>query len=410
MWESYHEFWQIALDQMTKERWAEHMAHAFDEYFGSADSMEQPPSSDEMFKFYEWFLWDSRPLDAEGVFGSILPSLRSMVTIAELPAWHDAHIWIGQIRDIQRDDGRVELVELLSGQAFLAPPWADSLELGDIFLGRWLLQDDDTYLPTPSLMMIPDELYLFLQKRVETFWYTYDGTMEEYRRDYGRCFEQWLRDLVGEAWTLNTLLFQVYDYRGTLRHLRRTDGIVPQECTVVPLFGPISFRWALDSDLLVVLDEEELLVAAPPGTDLTAAKLVLSYTLDGNADLVEENEHWPEGHEKHLDSEAFAWPRQQDRQVAKLLLQNMASYRRSQVESALRLWHDFTVQEEPRFRKAEVWAAAVELAVRQIDADQPKKHHLEEKYGVPAATFTHRYRLLKRSLGLVMGDHRYSSL
>ena len=417
MWESYQEFWQAALKEMASERWSEYMAHALTEYFGGAATLDGPPGTEAMFRFYEWFLWDYRLPEGHNLFTAILPALQRTLDIPELATWQDAHIWISEVRDITSDPDRVEMVDILSRSIYFAPLWADSLTPGDAFLGRWLLQSDDTYLPTPSLTSIPEELEFILHKCVVQVWHSYEKTSagyqrdsEEYRRDYGRYFADWLDDLVGPDWRLNTLLYQVYNYREALRKLRRLDGVRQQKDTAVPMHGPIRFHWSLAPGMVVIIHSEELLVAAPVGTDLTAAKLILSYNLDEAVDLLQESEHWPDGQPEALDSDVFSWPRQQDRQVARLLVEHMSSYSRDQIESALRLWHDFTVQEKPRFRKAEVWAAAVELAVRQIDADYPKKHHLESKYGVSASTFTQRYRLLKRTLGLVLGDHRYSTL
>ncbi len=410
MWEQYHMFWQAVMDQLQNRRWQELTAHGFRQYFGEQWTDEKNMAPETMFKFYEWFLWDYRPYQGGQVFADLVGRIKEELPIESLEYWGTVPIQVVQIKEIYQREGHVWLVNLLDGREFPAAIWAKDLEPGDIFMGRWLPVRVDLYIPTPSLAVIPDEVYLYLQKRIESAWHVHPGSLKSFLRDFGCRFEVWLREIAGRDWMIDSLLFEVHGFGSALRQLRYMDGLEMRPRSVVPLFGPLVFDWHLDTSLILLLDEEELLVAGPPGCDLQSAKLILVYALEQHVDLIEENESASADDPIDIDDGRFSWPREKDRLVAEMLVSGMESYRTKQVKSAVRMWYDFTCREEPRFRKPEVWAAAVELAVRQIDAFQPQRDQLESKYGVAASTIGQRYQALKRSLNLVMGDHRYSSL
>ena len=85
-------------------------------------------------------------------------------------------------------------------------------------------------------------------------------------------------------------------------------------------------------------------------------------------------------------------------------------YNHQQIDSALRLWHDYCVLTHPSFRKAAVWVASIIYTMARLEFDKEvNQHNLAEKYGVATSTISANFRSLCRSLELVAFDRRYST-
>lgn len=406
MWTSYQNTWQQIMETIHSKPWEEPMVTAFREYFGHESSLRSPPPNKELFRFYEWFVWDYRLPAGQSVMDEL-----KIAPPAGFSPWHGIRIQVVQVIAKTRKDKLVRLGNVFDREEFLALPWSNDIDRGCVYCGRFLPLDSGSAIATPSLLEIPFHLFLFLQKRIQTAWHMYPGTAADFLRDQGRMVTVWLRELTGDQEYQSYALFEVHDYRAVLAGLREIEGMSRDQNHVLPLFGPLVLRWAGQGNARILVDEEELLLLTAPGTPLDQMEGLLGGGLDPHLDYIErqDGDSW---NERMVElGNLFSWPREDDKDVARVLVDGMKeSYHPQQIRSALQIWFDFTSKEQPAFRKPQIWAATVELAVRHIDAAVVRSSALEKKYAIGSGTLSKTFPRLQKSLKLIIGDNRYSSL
>lgn len=115
---------------------------------------------------------------------------------------------------------------------------------------------------------------------------------------------------------------------------------------------------------------------------------------------------------RSISEPGYAWPSQQCSRVAVGVIYDLKErgYSRVQIESALRLWHDYCSRVGPTIRKVPVWVAAVVYAMARLEFDRRvNQQYLAGKYGVSASTISSAFRSICRELELVAFDRRYST-
>lgn len=108
----------------------------------------------------------------------------------------------------------------------------------------------------------------------------------------------------------------------------------------------------------------------------------------------------------------YQWPYPSYAQVALQVLEDltMRGCNRNQLNSALRLWHDFCWTERPAIRKSNVWVATIIYAMARLELDHKlKQQELAERYGIAPSTISSNFRKLCLTLELLDFDHRYST-
>jgi hypothetical protein len=97
-------------------------------------------------------------------------------------------------------------------------------------------------------------------------------------------------------------------------------------------------------------------------------------------------------------------------QVALQVLEDLTTqgYNRIQLNSALRLWHDFFWTERPAIRKSNVWVATIIYTMARLELNRKvNQHELAERYGIAPSTISSNFRKLCLTLELLDFDHRY---
>lgn len=81
-----------------------------------------------------------------------------------------------------------------------------------------------------------------------------------------------------------------------------------------------------------------------------------------------------------------------------------------QIDSAIRLWRDFTCGTELRFSSPGSWAAAVEYTISKLDRDaRVTQKFVATKYGVSVSAVSTKFKRIWHGLGVKDFDVRYSS-
>ncbi len=109
---------------------------------------------------------------------------------------------------------------------------------------------------------------------------------------------------------------------------------------------------------------------------------------------------------------ACQWPYPSYAQVALQVLEDLSTRgcSRNQLNSALRLWHDFCWTERPAIRKSNVWVATIIYTMARLELDRKvNQQELAEKYGIASSTISSNFRRLCLTLELLDYDHRYST-
>lgn len=78
-----------------------------------------------------------------------------------------------------------------------------------------------------------------------------------------------------------------------------------------------------------------------------------------------------------------------------------------EIVTAVRVWRDFRAQAQPRYRKPEGYAAAVEYIVRLLGLYAGSLAQAGEDYGVSKSTVSANYREIRDELNIVQFDPRY---
>ncbi|MFA5385228.1 MAG: hypothetical protein WC364_11300 [Eubacteriales bacterium] len=108
----------------------------------------------------------------------------------------------------------------------------------------------------------------------------------------------------------------------------------------------------------------------------------------------------------------YQWPYPSYAQVALQVLEDLTTRGcgRNQLNSALRLWHDFCWTERPAIRKSNVWVATIIYAMARFGLDHKvNQQELAERYGIAPSTISSNFRRLCLALELPDYDHRYST-
>jgi len=108
----------------------------------------------------------------------------------------------------------------------------------------------------------------------------------------------------------------------------------------------------------------------------------------------------------------YQWPYPSYAQVALQVLEDLTTRgcSQNQLNSALRLWHDFCWTEHPTIRKANVWVATIIYAMARLELDRKvNRQELAERYGIAPSTISSNFRKLCLTLELPDYDHRYSA-
>lgn len=409
MWNHYQRLWDKITEFLSRPKWMELSAECLESFLGYPLTDEHMLDEITILKLYEWFVWDYTLGDGSRVYDHFIASLDdiSESDLQILYRWGEEAIRVVQVKTIE--DKQVELTSLLTGDELAAPIWDDSVEEGDIFLGRWLPLGE-LYIPTPSLSQVPTDVYVFLHKRIESTFSRYRSDLDDFMREYGYQLEQWAHELSGAYQQSGALLFEVLDYREALRLLGKLPGMQSNNDGVISLYGPLEYVWQHEKGKAeITIDSGEMLVSSASPRMLEKAKHYFSYQL-----CLEFLEEYPSVRTSETSwpqlIESLKWPRPRDKQVAELIGKKMEASYPDQIVNAIRMWNDYCFLQTPSYRKPETWAAAVEFAQREIDASHVTKGELEHKYAVSATTISDKYRQLKKSLELVLGDHRYSSL
>lgn len=114
-----------------------------------------------------------------------------------------------------------------------------------------------------------------------------------------------------------------------------------------------------------------------------------------------------------IRADRYPWSIPEYCEVAKMVEAAMekARFTPEQVANAIRLWYDFTEKDRPRFRKPEVWAAAVIYTLARIEFDHNfTQQKLAELFGVAPNGISNNYSRIKEALNLEVFDPRYCSL
>ncbi|KKM10953.1 hypothetical protein SY88_10860 [Clostridiales bacterium PH28_bin88] len=114
-----------------------------------------------------------------------------------------------------------------------------------------------------------------------------------------------------------------------------------------------------------------------------------------------------------IRADRYPWTAQEYGKVAKIVEVNLekAGFTPEQVANAIRLWYDFTEKERPRFRKPEVWAAAVIYTSARIEFDHSfTQQGLADRFGVASNGISNNYSRIRETLRLEAFDNRYCTL
>ncbi|HAU31911.1 MAG: SEC-C motif domain protein [Desulfotomaculum sp. 46_296] len=108
----------------------------------------------------------------------------------------------------------------------------------------------------------------------------------------------------------------------------------------------------------------------------------------------------------------YQWPYPNYAQVALKVLEDLTTRgcSRNQLNSALRLWHDFCWTERPAIRKSNVWVATIIYAMARLELDRKvNRQKLAERYGIAPSTISSNFRKLCLTLELPDFDNHYST-
>ncbi len=419
MWKEYYRLWAEVTAFFTQERWMELSTDALEQYLGHPISESNALDQMELQMFYEWFIWDyhiqgqhSADMRVYDYFLDQIPQTLTKNDQAILRNWRQSHLSPYQVVQVNPD--HAEVMNLITGERFRSICWSDSLQVGDIFLGRFVMFDSVRRIPTPSIVAVSQEAYSYLQKRIEYAFSHYQGHFSNFCREYGYLFVSWMDEVV-DLISKNVLIFEVLSYRKVLRRLLRGREFALVDDQVVNLRGPITFRYQTSSGTGdIIVDEDELLLSTEEIEVMDKGRQQFLYSFADCLDFLEESSDDPErqdDYQTYLDYvETFQWPRVIDYEVALLLVINFEAERREQMYKSIQLWYDFCSAHRPNYRKPGVWAAAVDYAMQEINAHPIVKGALQQKYGVSISSLDSRYKQLKTDLQLVIGDFRYSTL
>ncbi len=416
MCNQYSQLWQKITTFYNQKQWLEVSAEALEQFLGQPINDQSLVEQKTIFKFYEWFVWDYRmngKKNERQVFDYFLDNISSSLTPEEqtiLRDWRGAWLSLYQITKIRENEA--DMINALTGDRFTSICWDESLQVGDIFLGRWVSIQDELSRPTPSIVQVPRDTYTYLQKRIEYAYTRYCGSISNFCRDNGCFFEQWMTE-INLIVQKNTLVYEVLDFRTAIRCLKHMREFTLEDEQVLSLFGPLAFQFKANTGKAnLILDQDELVFSTNSSQIAEQGKRVFTYSFASCLQLLEER--LEDQGEFALSNEevafSFTWRRSIDLEVAQLLASKLAGRRMGQLSSAIKLWYDFCTKYQPSYRKAATWAAAVDYAILEIDAHPVDKVGLQQKYNVSRSSLINKYKELKASLQLVIGDLRYSTL
>lgn len=215
-----------------------------------------------------------------------------------------------------------------------------------------------------------------------------------------------------------SLLYEVLDFKNTLKAIRSRKDIYLKASDVFELFGPLTFFWEIGHDrVMIILTTEELLVLSSNEDALDQAKIYFAFTLGDYVELIDESYSiFSTAKRGRTQSNGFEdlinnlqWPRPDDKVVVELLCAKMGRSHSNHLHNAVKLWYDFCNKVQPNYRKPATWAAAVEFAVKKMNKVEATKTELQVKYDVSYSTILQKYKELKNVLALVVGDYRYTT-
>lgn len=108
----------------------------------------------------------------------------------------------------------------------------------------------------------------------------------------------------------------------------------------------------------------------------------------------------------------YQWPQPGYAKVASDVREGLHAlgYNDRQQQGAVELWFDYCTKERPAIRKEAVWSAAVVYTFARLEMSEGlKQQDLAGRYGVATSTISSKFRLICRSLELVVFDQRYST-
>ncbi|WP_238134291.1 SEC-C metal-binding domain-containing protein [Calderihabitans maritimus] len=332
--------------------------------------------------FLDWFVFDYKLKDGSTLFARFLEENREGLRealVEVLERWKEAPISAFEVVRVILGKGAV-LRDIFSGEEkrLYYPYYPEEIPHGAIQICRLLPAGDWHEFLIGTYVAAPEDKEFILERVNEE---------RQALADLGIEYESWGEFLKQHSEVLLEVICQLFT--GTESETEIGDStkqLVKQFvarkflATPLPELGgrsplEISSHRELEEKLEQFLadvargryDHEEL-GGITPSENLELIKLLLGL-----------------GKEKPRQVDDFTWQDDKYREEARLLVEKMkGEYLPLDIGRALEIWHQYSSEECPRFRKPGVWAAAVEYTLASMYKPGVTQQQVADKYGVSA--------------------------